>query len=67
MNVSDDTSSAASIPAAINDSKDDRQDQVSDIVCNMTSDNDANMSNDDANNNEDKEMDADVFFGWPRK
>jgi hypothetical protein len=57
MGVSDDTSSAASIAAAINDSEDDGQEQVSDLVNNTDNDND-DVSNDDVSNNKDEETDA---------
>jgi hypothetical protein len=67
MSVSDDTSSAASIAATINDSKDVGQEQVSDVVHNTTNNNDEDMSNNDASDDEDKEIDADVFFGRPGK
>ncbi len=62
MSVSDDTSSAASIAAAINDSKDNRQEQVSDVLHNTANGNDDNVSNDDASNDKDKETDTDMFF-----
>jgi hypothetical protein len=62
MSVSDDTSFIASITAAINDSKDNGQEQVSGVVHNTTNDNDDDVSNDDMSVNEDKEMDADMFF-----
>jgi hypothetical protein len=61
MSVSDDTSSAASIAAAINDSKEDGQEQVSDIH-DTTNDINDNVSDDDVSNDKDKETDADVFF-----
>ncbi len=62
MSVSDGTSSAASIAAVINDSKEDGQEQVSDLVHNTTNDDNDNVSDNDASDNEDKEMDAVVFF-----
>jgi hypothetical protein len=67
MSVSGDTSSPASIAATINDSKDNGREQVSDVVHNTTNDNNDGMSNDDANNNEDRETDMNVFFGRPGK
>ncbi len=67
MSVSDDTSSTASIAAAINDSKDDGQEQVSDVSHNTTNDNNDNVSDDDPSNNKDKEMDVNVFFWAARE
>ncbi len=62
MSASDASSSAASIAAAINDSKDDGREQVSDVVHGRTENNDDVVSNNDMSDNEDEETDEDVFF-----
>ncbi len=67
MSASVSSSSAASITAAIYDSKDYGREQVSDVVHNTTGNVDDNVSNNDASNNKDKETDEDVFFGVARK
>ncbi len=64
MSASAASSSTASIAAAINDSKDDGREQVSDVVHDRTDDDNDVVSDDDVSDNEDEEMDEDVFF-WP--
>ncbi len=57
------SSSAASIAAAIYDSKDNGREQVSDVVHDTTNIVNDNVSNEDTSSNKDKEMDEDSFFG----
>jgi hypothetical protein len=63
MSVSDATSSAAFIAAAIKDREDDGREQVSDVVDDTTNNNIDNVSNDDVKNDKDVETEVDVFFG----
>ncbi len=67
MSASASSSSAPSITAAIHSSEDNGREQVSDVVHDTTNNVDDDMSDNDASDNKDKEMDEDVFFGRPGK